>query len=177
MTADAILSRILVSPASGDRTRGFVLAGTMAAPCALGRTGVSPWKREGDGATPMGSLRLRAVLYRADRVPRPRTHLPVTAIHQDSGWCDDPNDRAYNCPVRLPFAASHERMWRDDRLYDVVVVIDYNLSPVRRGAGSAIFLHLARADFIPTEGCVAVSPETMRRLLPHLGPHTTIEIR
>jgi len=176
VTADAILPRILVSPASPDGTRGFVRAGTMAVPCALGRTGVSQWKREGDGATPAGSFTLRAVLYRADRVPRPWTHLPVTAIHEDSGWCDDPNDRAYNRPVRLPFAAGHERLWRDDHLYDLVVVIDYNLSPVRRGAGSAIFLHIATKEFAPTAGCVAVSRETMFRLLPHLGPQTTIEI-
>jgi L,D-peptidoglycan transpeptidase YkuD (ErfK/YbiS/YcfS/YnhG family) len=176
VTADAIRPRILVCPATSDRTRGFVLAGTIEAPCALGRAGTRSTKREGDGATPMGSFRLRAVLYRADRLPRPRTHLPVTAVHKDSGWCDDPNDRAYNRPVRLPFAAGHEHLWREDHLYDVIVVIDYNLAPVRRGAGSAIFLHLAREDFAPTEGCVAVSRETMLRLLPHLAPQTTIEI-
>jgi L,D-peptidoglycan transpeptidase YkuD (ErfK/YbiS/YcfS/YnhG family) len=176
VSADAILPRILVCPASTYMTRGFVLAGTMQTPCALGRAGIRSAKREGDGATPMGSFRLRAVLYRADRMPLPRTHLPVTAISEDSGWCDDPNDRAYNRPVRLPFAASHERLWRDDHLYDLVVVIDFNLSPSRRGAGSAIFLHLARADFAPTAGCVAVSRESMLRLLPHLGPQTTIEI-
>jgi L,D-peptidoglycan transpeptidase YkuD (ErfK/YbiS/YcfS/YnhG family) len=177
MTAAGTLSEILVVPAPGDRRRGMLLAGALHAPCALGRSGIAQWKREGDGATPAGNFRLTAVLYRPDRVSRPRTALPVTAIHPDSGWCDDPADRAYNQPVRLPYAASHERLWRADRLYDVVVVIDYNLAPAKRGAGSAIFLHIASKDFAPTEGCVSVAPATMRALLPRLGPRTRIVIR
>lgn len=177
MTAAAILSEIVVVAAPGDRRRGMLLVGALHAPCALGRSGIAQWKREGDGATPAGHFRLTAVLYRPDRMPRPRTALPITTIDPDSGWCDDPADRAYNQPVRIPHAASHERLWRADRLYDVVVVIDYNLAPAKRGAGSAIFLHVAREDFAPTEGCVAVSPETMRRLLPHFGPRTVIVVR
>ena len=155
----------------------MILAAGFHARCALGRTGIGQRKREGDGATPAGSFRLVAVLYRADRVRRPRTALPVTAIDPDSGWSDDPADRAYNQPVRLPYAASHERLWRADRLYDVVVVLDYNLSPAIPDAGSAIFLHIARENFAPTDGCVAIAPETMRRLLPRLGPRTRIVIR
>ena len=177
MTATAPLSRIIVVRSAGDRTSGFVVAGALRAPCALGRAGTRRAKQEGDGATPAGSFRLLAVLYRPDRLPRPRTRLPVIALRPDSGWCDDPADRAYNQPVRLPYLASHERLWRDDRLYDLIVVIDYNLSPPIPGAGSAIFLHIATEDFWSTEGCVAVSPETMHRLLPHLGPQTIIEIR
>jgi L,D-peptidoglycan transpeptidase YkuD (ErfK/YbiS/YcfS/YnhG family) len=177
MSAAAILSEIVVVPAPGDRRRDMILAAGLTARCALGRTGIAQRKREGDGATPAGSFRLVAVLYRPDRVRRPRTALPVTAIDPDSGWCDDPTDRAYNQPVRLPYAAGHERLWRADRLYDVVVVLDYNLSPAIPGAGSAIFLHIARENFAPTEGCVAVAPETMRRLLPRLGPRTQIVIR
>ncbi len=155
----------------------MILAGGLAARCALGRTGIGPRKREGDGATPAGSFCLVAVLYRPDRVQRPRTALPVTAIDPDSGWCDDPADSAYNQPVRLPYPASHERLWRTDHLYDVVVVLDYNLRPAIPGAGSAIFLHIARENFAPTKGCVAIAPETMRHLLPRLGPRTRIAIR
>jgi L,D-peptidoglycan transpeptidase YkuD (ErfK/YbiS/YcfS/YnhG family) len=176
MTAGAIFPRIVVVRATGDHRRGILVAGPVHARCALGRSGIAWRKREGDGATPAGTFGLVAVLYRPDRVPRPRTSLPVTAIRENSGWCDDPADRAYNREVRLPFAASHERLWRDDHLYDVVVIIDFNLSPPAPGAGSAIFLHLAREDFAPTEGCVAVSPETMRRLLARVGPGSVIDV-
>lgn len=171
------LARIVVVPAARDRTRGFFVAGPLVAPCALGRSGVRGRKREGDGATPAGRYGLVAVLYRADRIRRPRTALPVTAIDRDAGWCDDPGDRRYNRPVKLPYPSRHERLWREDRLYDIVVVIDFNLSPARRNLGSAIFLHIASPDFAPTEGCIAVSEPVMRTLLARIGPGTVIEIR
>jgi L,D-peptidoglycan transpeptidase YkuD (ErfK/YbiS/YcfS/YnhG family) len=143
----------------------------------LGRAGITGAKREGDGATPRGRFRLLAAMYRPDRLPRPLTYLPLSAIRPDSGWCDDPTDRAYNQPVRLPYAANHEELWRADHLYDVVIVLDYNIRPAIPGAGSAIFLHLATPDYAPTAGCVAVSPKTMHRLLPRLGTETVIDIR
>jgi len=114
--------------------------------------------------------------YRADRMPRPRTSLPLRTLRPDDGWCDDPRDQRYNQWVRLPYPASHEEMWRGDHLYDVVVVLDYNLEYPVTGAGSAIFLHQARPGFAPTEGCVAVSPAAMRRLLPRLGPGTRLTV-
>jgi L,D-peptidoglycan transpeptidase YkuD (ErfK/YbiS/YcfS/YnhG family) len=176
MTATGQFREIVVMPA-GALSRGFIVAGGLQAPCALGRAGRSAHKREGDGATPVGRFRLIGALYRPDRLSRPRTALPATAIAPTSGWCDDPADRAYNRPVELPYAGRHERLWRDDHLYDLVVVIDYNVTRPRKGAGSAIFLHLATPDFSPTAGCVAVSLPTMRRLLPRLGPGTMIAIR
>jgi L,D-peptidoglycan transpeptidase YkuD (ErfK/YbiS/YcfS/YnhG family) len=125
--------------------------------CAVGRGGIRPDKREGDGATPAGTWPLRRVLYRADRREGPpATALPTDAIAVDDGWCDDPDDPAYNRQVRRPYAARHERLWRSDRLYDLLVVLGYNDAPVRAGRGSAIFLHVARADFSATEGCVAL---------------------
>jgi L,D-peptidoglycan transpeptidase YkuD (ErfK/YbiS/YcfS/YnhG family) len=114
--------------------------------------------------------------YRSDRLLRPRTALPLRPLRPDDGWCDDPGSRFYNQWVSLPFAGSHERLWRDDHLYDVVIVLDYNLEYPRRGAGSAIFLHQARPGFAPTEGCVAVSPEAMRRILSRIGPETRLTI-
>jgi L,D-peptidoglycan transpeptidase YkuD (ErfK/YbiS/YcfS/YnhG family) len=134
-------------------------------PCALGRSGVTAQKREGDGATPAGQFRLVLVYYRPDRIRRPATRLPVEPIHPHDGWCDDPADRNYNRPVKLPYAAGHERLWRDDRLYDLCVVLDYNLARPVGGAGSAIFLHLAAPDYTPTAGCVAVSLPAMRMIL------------
>ena len=136
---------IRVAAPAGDRRRGIVMAVGLAGPCALGRSGIRLNKREGDGATPAGVYRLVAVLYRPDRVRRPRTALPVTLIHPDSGWC--------------------------------VVVIDHNLARPVRGAGSAVFLHLATPDFSPTAGCVAMTETAMRRLLARAGPRARVAIR
>jgi L,D-peptidoglycan transpeptidase YkuD (ErfK/YbiS/YcfS/YnhG family) len=138
--------------------------------CVLGRGGVRRDKREGDGATPAGCFVFRRVLYRADRLPPPLTRLPVAPIASDDGWCDDPADPLYNQPVKLPYPARHERMWRDDSLYDVVVVIGHNDDPVRTGLGSAVFLHLARADFGPTEGCVALALPDLLDVLRVVAP-------
>ena len=159
-----------------DHRRGRIVAGSLTIPCALGRSGTTRAKREGDGATPVGRFRLLGCFYRPDRGPRPPSRLPAAAIRPADGWCDDPADRRYNRPVRLPYPARHERMWRDDHVYDVVIDIAWNRGPVVRGRGSAIFLHLARPDFAPTEGCVAVPPKAIRRLMRRIGPHTRIEI-
>ncbi len=135
--------------------------------CALGKGGVkrATEKREGDGATPIARMALRRVFFRADRGPAPRCAVPVEPIAREDGWCDDPAHRAYNRPVRLPFDASHETLWRDDAMYDVIGVLGWNDEPVERGRGSAIFLHLAREDFRPTEGCVALAPRDLRTVL------------
>ena len=126
---------------------------------AHGRSGVTPAaaKREGDGATPSGLLRLVRVLYRADRIKPPACAVPLEPIGPQDGWCDDPADPAYNKPVRLPYPASHEELWRADHVYDVIGVLDWNLSPVTPGCGSAIFFHVATPDYAPTAGCVALS--------------------
>jgi L,D-peptidoglycan transpeptidase YkuD (ErfK/YbiS/YcfS/YnhG family) len=133
-------------------------------------------KREGDGGSPIGRFGLIQVFYRPDRMVRPPTGLPLRRISPRDGWSDDPRDRRYNRLVPLPCATGHEAMWREDHLYDVVVDIGWNRGPVVRGRGSAIFLHLARSGFTPTEGCVAVPPGTIRRLLERIGPRTRIEI-
>jgi len=147
------------------------------APCALGRSGViaAERKREGDGASPLGVWPIERVLYRADRGPRPITGLPTAAILEDDGWCDAPDDPAYNRPVRLPYPASCERMWRDDEVYDIVCVLGHN-DPPRAGLGSAIFLHCARPTYSPTEGCVALARADLEALLALAAPGATIEI-
>ena len=133
--------------------------------CALGRSGVSATKREGDGATPAGSFLLRRVLFRPDRTPAPPGWLPVRPIAPTDGWCDDPADPLYNRPVSLPYPGRHERLWRDDGLYDVVVVLGHNDDPIVPGDGSAVFLHVAGDDYAPTEGCVALAIEDLRAML------------
>lgn len=137
--------------------------------CALGRGGIRQDKREGDGATPVGAFPLRRVLYRADRLDPPRTALPLGTIGPDDGWCDDPAHPDYNRPVTLPFAASHERMWMERRVYDIVVVLGHNDDPPVPGLGSAVFLHLTGPDYGPTAGCVAVQTGDMLALLSAAG--------
>ena len=134
-------------------------------------------KREGDGATPVGRFALRRLLYRRDRLPAaPATALPAAVIGRDDGWCDDPGDPAYNRPVRLPYPASHERLWREDGLYDLVVVLGHNDDPPVPGLGSAVFLHVARPDYGPTEGCVALARDDLLVLLEGCGAGTMLEI-
>lgn len=170
------LDVIRVFPSPGDARRGRLVAGGLSIPCALGRGGITRRKREGDGATPAGRLSAEAVLYRADRLGRPRTQLSASAIRTRDGWCDDPGSRLYNAPIRLPAACSHERMWRDDDLYDLVVVLGWNRRPAVRGRGSAIFLHVARPGHAPTEGCVAVRRALIGRLAERIGPRTQVRI-
>lgn len=137
--------------------------------CALGRGGVVAHKKEGDGATPEGSFPLRRVLYRPDRVAQPKTALPVRALNPKDGWCDDPGNQSYNHLVTLPFLASHEVMWREDGLYDIVVEIGHNDDPVQPGLGSAIFMHVATPDFRPTQGCIALGLDDLQKLLEGCG--------
>ncbi len=144
--------------------------------CALGHGGVRIDKREGDGATPVGRFPLRRVLYRPDRLSAPTTLLPVAPLAPDDGWCDDPADPQYNRPVRLPYAARHEELWRTDALYDVIVAVGYNDVPVVPGKGSAIFLHLASADYRPTQGCVALARQDLLDVLTGVGPEDVLEI-
>ncbi len=133
--------------------------------CAIGKGSIRADKREGDGATPAGLLPLRRVFYRADRLAPPRAAVPVAPIAPDDGWCDDPTHPDYNTQSRLPHPARHEELWRGDAIYDVIGVLGWNDAPVVRGRGSAIFLHLARPGFTPTEGCIALEQRDLLRVL------------
>ena len=144
--------------------------------CALGRTGVSAEKREGDGATPLGRFTLSQAFYRPDREPAPQTGLPLRALGPEDGWCDDPDAGDYNLMVRLPCPHRHERLWREDHVYDLIVVVGYNDAPVIAGRGSAIFLHVARENHAPTEGCIAFAREDLLEILAALGPGSMVDI-
>lgn len=144
-------------------------------PCALGRSGIVTDKREGDGGTPVGSFALRGLLFRPDRLIPPDTKLPVQPIAADDGWCDALADKAYNRPVKLPYPASAETLWREDHLYDLIVPLGYNDDPVISGAGSAIFFHLAKDEgdgLGATEGCVALRLTDMLQVLARVTPQT-----
>ena len=161
---------------SAAAARGVVRLGSLDLPCALGRKGRRARKREGDGATPVGCWRVLSVLYRADRVRRPPTGLPVRPLAQSDGWCDAPADRNYNRLVRHPYPVSAERLWRVDNLYDVIVVLSHNATPRVRGGGSAIFMHLAMPGYAPTEGCIALRREHLLRLVQRLGVGARVHV-
>lgn len=161
------------------RASGILQFSDRSVRCALGPAGVIPAaaKREGDGATPAGAWPLRRVIWREDRGSRPATVLPVCAMEPDDGWCDDPTDASYNRPVKLPHPARAERLWREDPVYDLIVVLGYNDDPAVAGDGSAIFLHIARPDFTPTQGCVALAREDLESLLALASPDDYLDIR
>jgi L,D-peptidoglycan transpeptidase YkuD (ErfK/YbiS/YcfS/YnhG family) len=164
----------VIRRAPGNRREGRLAVAHGVRRAALGRAGIAALKREGDGATPLGRFALREVLYRADRGPRPRTQLPVRAIREHDGWCDDPADRNYNRPVKLPSPRSAEGLRRADHLYDLVLVLGYNDRPRIKGRGSAIFVHLARAGYTPTDGCIALSRRDLLMLLAQLRPNSSL---
>jgi len=144
---------------------GRLVLGGQTFRAALGAGGVRENKQEGDDATPAGLLPLRRVLYRADRSAIPRAVVPREPIAEADGWCDDPGHRDYNRMVRLPHVARCEHLWRADALYDIVGVLGWNDAPVERDRGSAIFLHVARPDYAPTQGCIALREADLRAVL------------
>ena len=172
----AFLKTLRVSPRPGLPAQGWLIAGPFRIPCALGPAGIRHDKREGDGATPAGRFSLLWGYYRPDR-PRPVAGgLPLKPLRTDSGWCEAPASPRYNRPARVPAPDCTDRMWRTDRLYDLVFVLDQNFSRRRKGRGSAIFFHLARPDMTPTAGCVAIAAADMRKLAPRLARGATMRI-
>ena len=167
-----LLSRIAVRRKPGDFRRGWLIAGALAIPVALGRGGIRANKREGDGGTPRGSVRLRRLWWRADKYPRPHTSLPTQRIGAEDGWCENPADRHYNRPVKVPQHSDADRLKRKDDLYDFIIEIDHNTRPRVAGRGSAVFIHAARPGLAPTAGCVALELNALRRLLARIGPRT-----
>jgi L,D-peptidoglycan transpeptidase YkuD (ErfK/YbiS/YcfS/YnhG family) len=170
------LRTVRVAARAGDRSRGWLTAGAVRVPVALGRSGIRADKREGDGATPRGRFRPLRVWWRADHGVRPRTLLPVRRIGRADAWCEDPADPHYNRPIRLADGHSGDRLWRADHLYDLIVELDHNARPRVARRGSAIFVHIARPGFRYTAGCIALSAPSLRRLLARIGRKTRITI-
>ena len=166
--------QLIVRSLSRNSTVGRLTFGLVTVACALGRSGKTFRKREGDGATPIGSFALRKVFYRPDRLRAFATGISTARLAPHDGWCDAPHHRLYNRFVRHPISASAEHLWRDDHLYDLIVVIGHNDRPRMKGAGSAIFLHVAREGYEPTEGCVAVRVGDLRKLLTRISPSTRV---
>lgn len=144
----------------------------------VGRGGIKVAKQEGDGATPAGTFPIHEIFYRPDRINKADIHslLPIYPLSADDGWADDSASPFYNKHVKLPFAASHEELWRDDDVYDIIVVVGYNDAPVIKQKGSAIFLHIARENYTPTAGCIALSKKDLLQVLSYLTPQSKIKI-
>lgn len=177
MAARGSIRQIVVRPRPGNPCQGLMSVGGKVLLCALGRGGIKALKREGDGATPLARMRLLSCYVRTDHVVSKATLLPVGRITSRLGWCEVAGDRNYNRPVALPYGAAHETMRRNDALYDIVVVMDWNIRPRRRNGGSAIFFHVARKGLTPTEGCVALPGNVMRWLLSQLSARTILTVR
>ena len=168
---------IVVRRAPGACHRAILAFGPLRFKAAIGRNGLAAIKREGDGKTPIAAMALLHGFSDGRKRGRfPHAALKVVAAGEHDGWCDAPGSPCYNRPVRLPFAASHERLLRDDGIYDLVIVMDWNITSRARNRGSAVFFHLARPDFSPTAGCVAIAPAAMRVLLPHLKPGMRLKV-
>jgi len=168
-----IIRNLHIFAISRRASSGLLKAGHLSMRCELGRGGIKVRKREGDGATPRGRW---TILSGMTKLCGLRSGLKLASISPDDGWCDATDHRLYNRVVRLPFESSHERLWRDDRLYDVVIVLDHNTRPRLRGGGSAVFFHLSHDDSRPTAGCIAIRLEDMRKLLPHLAAGSSITV-
>ena len=170
------LGSIQVSARPGRRSQGIMRAGPRVVRVALGRGGIKANKREGDGGTPRGRFFPVRVWWRADRMPRPRTSLPLRRIGPADAWCEDPSDRHYNKPFERSANEPGDRLWRDDGLYDLFIEINHNIRPRVAGRGSAVFIHVARPGFAPTAGCVALRLRDLQKLLSWMGPKTRIKI-
>ena len=181
MSDGELLTDVLVVQAdSGDSALGWAVLkipeGERRWRCVLGAGGVREDKVEGDAATPAGEFPLRRIYFRNDRLVLPKVRLPARPSAEHDGWCDDPRSPSYNRLVRIPNDWSHERMWREDGLYDLVVVVGYNDDPPEGEWGSAIFLHIAREDLSPTHGCVAFSRDDLMELVQLLTPKTRLRV-
>jgi L,D-peptidoglycan transpeptidase YkuD (ErfK/YbiS/YcfS/YnhG family) len=170
------LNDLLIAPTRRGATQGTARLGALSVRCALGRGGISADKNEGDGSTPAGRFPVRRLLYRPDRVRDLACRISLLPMSPADGWCDDPADSAYNRLITRPYPGRHEALWREDAIYDLVLVIGHNDDPVLPGKGSAVFLHLAQPDCTPTDGCIAFARADFVALLEIMEPTTNIVI-
>lgn len=170
------VKRVIVRPKPGCKTQCLVRVGSLTFQGAIGRSARTIFKREGDGATPIKSMACMSGYYKYRHRFRTHTKLQMLPITQNMGWCDQADHANYNRAVKLPFSPSHETMLRDDVLYDFVIVLDWNITSRKRHCGSAIFFHVAKPGYPPTQGCIAISRQDVMRLLPHIDNKTVVEV-
>jgi L,D-peptidoglycan transpeptidase YkuD (ErfK/YbiS/YcfS/YnhG family) len=167
---------LIVQADSAETSLGWATLAGRRWRCTVGAGGIREDKVEGDAATPAGTYPLRRIYFRNDRLVLPKVGLPARPINEHDGWCDDPRSPSYNRLVRIPNEWSHEKMWREDGLYDLVVVVGYNDDPPEGEWGSAIFLHIAREDYSPTQGCIAFARDDLLDLVALIGPQTKLSV-
>ncbi len=143
--------------------------------CTIGKKGIGYKKKEGDLITPIGQFKIKYILYRKDRV-KISTKLKKRVIKKNMGWCDDPKSSRYNKLIKLPYDYNHEKLYKDENIYDIVLVLNYNMSPVKKNKGSAIFIHVAKNNFKRTEGCVAIKKLSLIKLIKKISPNTKVKI-
>ena len=129
--------------------------------CAVGKRGVNLKKKEGDFITPIGLYKIKYILYRKDRIKQIPSKLRKIIIKKNMGWCDDPKSKQYNKLIKLPFSYGYEQLFKKENIYDIVLVLNYNMNPVKKDKGSAIFVHVAKKNYEKTRGCVAVKKLTV----------------
>ena len=144
--------------------------------CAIGKRGITDEKLEGDNKTPAGIYNFNSIFYRKDRITKIRTNLPKFIIKKNMGWCDDPNSKNYNKLIRYPFKYNAEKLYKKDNIYDIIITIDYNYNPIIKNKGSAIFIHIAKNNYSPTRGCIAISKRDMKKLLANINKNSKILI-
>ena len=155
---------------------GFLINQSQKYKCSIGYNGLSKNKIEGDGCTPIGTFKINKILYRPDKINNLKFNLESEIIEDMDGWCDDVNSDLYNQKINFPFELSAEHLYRSDDLYDLICIIDYNLNPIIKGRGSAIFLHVASSDYSPTHGCVAIKKEELIEVAINLNKSSSIQI-
>ena len=150
--------------------------GNYKAKCALGKRGIGYKRKEGDLITPKGTYKVKYILYRKDRVKKIQTKIKKIAIRKDMGWCDDPKSRDYNKLIKLPYAYSYEKIFRKENNYDIILILNYNMNPVIKNKGSAIFIHIAKKNYKKTEGCMALKKAHLLKIIKRINKNTTIKI-
>ena len=144
--------------------------------CALGKAGIGEKKREGDNVTPTGTFKIVKIYYRSDRVKKISSKLRLIEITKNMGWCDDPNSKNYNKLINLPSKYSHEKLFKKNNIYNVIVVLNYNMKPIIKNKGSAIFIHIAKNNYQPTQGCIALKKNDLLKLLSKISRNIKIKI-
>ena len=155
---------------------GFIKYKKLKFKCALGKAGIGKKKREGDNVTPTGTFKIVKIYYRSDRVKKISSKLRLIEITKNMGWCDDPNSKNYNKLINLPSKYSHEKLFKKNNIYNVIVVLNYNMKPIIKNKGSAIFIHIAKNNYQPTQGCIALKKNDLLKLLSKISRNIKIKI-
>jgi len=154
----------------------FISYNNYKAKCAVGKRGISIKKKEGDFITPKGTFKIREIFYRKDRVQNLITRLKKTVIRKNMGWCDDPKSKKYNKLIYFPFKHSAEKLYRRENIYDIILVLNFNMNPVKKNKGSAIFIHVAKKNFQPTQGCIALDKSELIKMVKSIKINTIVKI-